>query len=326
MKKLIALTATIAVLLGLTACSNPTLSFKGAYWNDPGETGKFQQNLSETLNYKISYETTTLSNSSEIKKSGVSLTVDESSYYKTVLTANSGYTYTYTTETFVKGVYSGSGLKEPVSFEDKTTSVTVFKDLTNGFKPVSSVREATRNTLCVPSGKEYKTISFKYKYEINYGEKDAAVTYLLTSDLNADLVKGGKSVEDKSRTYKKYDTGAYIDNDVISLLARAFDLKDGFNQSFKTIDVITGKLTSMSYGVSAKTKNTVSEYKVESGISGTPIDCYRLLTSVSETFSGATIEGYYAKDADVNRHRMIKCYTALNNGLGYICYTLNSVA
>ena len=210
----------------------------------------------------------------------------------------------------------------------------VFESRANGFKPISAKR-TTYNSL---TGEEvgatiffyyqngYIEHRFKYEYTIDYTESDAK-TKLTYTYFSEDI----ENVTEK--TFKNYSNGAYIDNNLLTLLPRAFNLSDGFHQTFKTIDVPSNANRDMVYAVS-NTTDTISQYKLgvkyDYVLNGSPvsygdtIDAVRLLTAINDTFSGSSIESYYAIDTATHRHRMIKSYSVINDDIGYMEYTLKS--
>ena len=132
-----------------------------------------------------------------------------------------------------------------------------------------------------------------------------------------------------------YNSGAFIDNNLLAFLPRAFDLKDSFYQEFTTIDVPTHNVKKMFYTVS-ETSSAVSVHVFENltynyTINGeqqtieSGFNTHRLYSAINDTFSGAPIELYYAVDTSTHRHRLIKSYTALNDNMGFIEYTIKSV-
>ena len=68
------------------------------------------------------------------------------------------------------------------------------------------------------------------------------------------------------------------------------------------------------------------KYKLDgSEVGGEEFKAAKVNTVIDDTFSGRPIEAYYANEHTTHRHRMVKCYTALNESLGYLEYTVKSV-
>ena len=62
-----------------------------------------------------------------------------------------------------------------------------------------------------------------------------------------------------------------------------------------------------------------------SEVGGAELKAAKIQVMINDTFSGSAMEAYYANDHQTHRHRMVKCYTALNDSLGYLEYTIKNV-
>ena len=60
-------------------------------------------------------------------------------------------------------------------------------------------------------------------------------------------------------------------------------------------------------------------------VGGGELKAAKIKVMINDTFSGTAMEAYYANDHETHRHRMVKCYTALNDSLGYLEYTIKNV-
>ncbi|MBR5439133.1 MAG: hypothetical protein IKV61_02830 [Clostridia bacterium] len=348
MKKLTAIFALfLASMLLLTGCVSTTILYDGEYWNSTPATF---QSIEETIVYDVTTTTKTLSSDTEVKNQYLRLIIDEGTYTVTLkgVLAKVNY-YELTTELKIKGKYEygpeNSDNTVSIPVDDYLKTYTKFESLANGFKPIYSSRTTYNDET---QTKHYNTSMYSYMsgfveshlsydYSIEYDGKNATSnilkTYLTADEETGEM--GEEKIED-TFNYNNYDGGAYIDNNLITLLPRAFNLEDSFYQEFTTIDVPTHSVKKMLYSVSENSStvsqftfdNLTYDYKindtpqvVESGFTG-----YLLYAAIDDTFSGTPIELYYATDASFHRHRLIKSYTALNDSMGYLEYTIKSVS
>ena len=183
----------------------------------------------------------------------------------------------------------------------------------------------------------YVESNLRYEYSIEYSGKDATSKLVYGApirDENTNEIIDEQTIEE-TFTYKNYNDGAYIDNNLITFLPRAFNIKDDFYKGFSTIDVSNHEVKKMFYTVSSSSnsvsqqtfENLTYDYLIDGTLqtveSGFPT--LRLYSAIDGTFTGAAIELYYASDASTHRHRLIKSYSALNDNMGFIEYTIKSV-
>jgi hypothetical protein len=216
--------------------------------------------------------------------------------------------YVYTTNFSFSGTYVTP--KENFPFVDTYTTITEFYN--DGYEPIYS--EKIYNSELTNSS---------YRYRIDYTKEKA--TCVVTT-------YPGKENE-KTSTYEmsKYSNGAFIDNDLIMLFPRLYNIDENFIQEFKTIDVLSRKNSNMRY------KSVVVDDKVQ--VMGLPnyvlngaeipeneptISCNRIKISITDDFAGSDIECYYATDHKTHRHRLVESYTTIAGGLGYMKYSLIS--
>ena len=349
MKKL---TTILALLLAsmflLTGCISTSIKYDGEYWNSTPATF---QSIEETIVYDVTTTTKTLSSDTEVKNQYLRLIIDEGTYTVTLKGALAKVNYyELTTELRIKGKYEyGPENSEDVvsiPVDDYLKTTTKFESRANNFKPIYSSRttynEETQtkhfNTSMFSYMEGFIESHLSYDYSIEYDGKNAK-SIMTQSQLRIDEETNEITGEDKIEdtfNYNNYDGGAYIDNNLITFLPRAFNLEDSFYQEFTTIDVPTHSVKKMLYTVS-ESSNAVSQFTfdnltydykikdvpqtVESGFTA-----YLLYAAIDNTFSGTPIELYYATDASFHRHRLIKSYTALNDSMGYLEYTIKSVS
>lgn len=304
-RKFLVLAILILTVFTLSACSNVSLSANGYLWfKNPSA---FKSNFKETLVYDVSLVHTTNSNSTEVKVDGYTLEIQEGTYTTTLEAKsdkNRNY-YVYTTEFNLKANYVAP--QESLEFTDTFKTVTEFNENLTPIKTTKDYRSEFSN--------------FKYSYVLNY-ESDKATASLVESDVD------GKYPHEQEFTFKKYTKGAFVDNDMILLVPRLYNISNSFSQQFKTIDVLSNKNYDMQYYAYLKDENVdvkvLSGYTLNgSAVGEDGIQCNHVQVIIDDNFSGNPIECYYAQDRDTHRHRLIETYTYFGS-IGYLKYTLTS--
>lgn len=299
-------TILIAVFtLTLTACNKIPLQTDGAYWFE--DTTSFPSSYSETLVYDVSLSHVTPSISQEVKIEGYTLQISTGIYTTTLETRKNtnGDYYVYNTSFLLEGNYVTPEKTTP--FTDTFTTETEFD---HNFNPIKSQKTY-----------QSRLNNYAYSYEINYvGSKaNCKITEFEGTD-NENFLEF---------SFDKYNESAYIDNDVILLFGRLFNVDGSFSQPFSTVDAISRKLHKMSYTAGIINENVdvkSSDNYVINGVSPTEpkVNCARVGISIADTFSGSTIEAYYATDHKTHRHRLVETYTRLTGGVGYLKFSLKS--
>lgn len=326
MKKFLSITALLLLsIFTLTACSTTSLTLSGSYWN------KNQTNPTESIYEECVYDvkcvSTTPTDSNEIKNENVSLTIKDSSYKTTLEFINNpatyGEHYVFTTKLLLNGEYK-VGSKEPVSFNDSVETITYFKTFLNGYQPILSYRNATSSTYF--DSQTGEVISFAYEHKIVYDGDNATLT--------SKTAKVGKLNEatEKTSPFKKYKSNdAYVENNLLLFIPRAYDYKNAISEEFRVIDAITGDLKTLRYATSSTSegldiKTLDGSYSIDGAEAVSYPAAIKIFAYVANTFSGQSLESYYATDHPTHRHRLIKHYSALNNEMGYLEYSLKSVS
>lgn len=288
----------------LAACGNTTLKADGFYWFE--NASSFPTNFVETLTYDVSVSHTTPSDSTEVKLDGYTLNVEEGVYTTTLKTiAGTNERYEYVTKLELKGSYvTPTETKE--FFDTFTTTTEFLKDLT----PTKTKKVYTS-----------ELSSYAYEYEIAYNNGTANCT--LTEFIGTD------NENTSTFTFNKLNEKAYVDNDLILLYGRLFNYNASYAQTFYTVDVLSKKVHEMTYraGISGESLDVKSldNYTIN-GIAPTEakINCVRVGISINDTFSGSSIEAYYATNHQTDRHRLVETYTRISGGLGYLKFSLKS--
>ncbi len=336
MKKIKALfLVLLSSLFCLTGCVEKKINFEGEYWNSNPST--FSK-IVEELVYDVKVVNVTPSNSKELKNEYVTFEITDGTYTTKLegFPADTNY-YKYVTTLNVKGFYKYYIDEKPIEVNNFLQTEVIFESRANGFKPISSKRTTYNSETGQDNGTTiffyynggFLEHKFKYNYTIDYDGDDAITNSVYTYFSDEELVN------EFNKTYKDYSDGAYIDNNMLTLLPRAFTLTDGFYQTFKTIDVPSNANREMIFAVS-DSEDTVSQYTFTVDynyiLNGAKVDfnssivTAKLLTGINDTFAGANIESYYAVDKTTHRHRMIKSYSTLNDDIGYIEYSLKSAS
>lgn len=291
-------------LMLLTACGNTTLSVDGFYWFE--NASSFPTNFVETLTYDVSVAHTTPSNSTEVKLDGYSLNVEEGVYTTTLKTiSGTNERYEYVTELKLKGSYVTP--TETKEFFDTFTTTTEFS---KALAP-SKTKKVYASELS----------SYAYEYEISYDNGNANCT--LTEFIGTD------NENTSTFEFNKLNEKAYVDNDLILLYGRLFNYNASYAQTFYTVDVLSKKVHEMTYraGISGESLDVKSldNYSIN-GVTPTEakVNCVRVGISINDTFSGSSIETYYATNHQTDRHRLVETYTRISSGIGYLKFSLKS--
>lgn len=321
-KKLSVTIILLISMLSLTACSSIPLNIDGYYWFKNKAIAGFISNYSEESVYDVSFVNTTLSNSDEVKVEGVAFENVIGSYVTTLKTANDkdgNQFYEYTTKfSFTADLKNTTGATEVVTkVSDSFETKTLFnKDLSpiSSHKEYSAIRTTNNDT---PN-------KYSYVYDISYDNSKNQATCVLTENPDNETTKKVTNL-----SFSKFSDGAFVDNDILLLIGRVFDVAKDFSRQFNTIDVLSNKNHKMLIYASA-VEDKLDVKKIESGylLNGeqqNDIDACHLNLKINHTFSGYPIECYYATNHETHRHRLIECYSKLTNELGYLKYKLKSV-
>ncbi|MBR2376591.1 MAG: hypothetical protein IKA85_02275 [Clostridia bacterium] len=328
MKKLFTLFLVLIIsIFTLTGCGETPLGFKAQYWHENVATTDFHP-LNETIEYDVKVVNKTPSNSAEMKNNDVKMEITNGKYITTLKMLedeNNVPYYSYETELLIEGKYT---FKEEVKeFTNDVKSTTLFKTIVNDFMPISTTKSSNKTTTIMSAVNGYALFDFTYSYDVNYGEKDATSKYTLNT---IGETKSEPIV--KNNTFKKYNDKAYIDSELLLLLPRAFSYEQSFMKSFSSIDVVTQKIQKMRYyaGTEKTEVPDIKSFNLKYNLNGSEtgaedFKAAKVQVLIDDTFSGAAMEAYYAVDHPTHRHRMVKCYTALNDSIGYLEYTIKSV-
>ena len=332
-KKILSLVLLTTILLlvtltfCLTGCGSTAMGFDAPYWhNELAFTG--YTHFYEKIEYDVKVVTSTPSNSSEVKNEKAKMEITSSSYVTELEMTEDG-RYTYKTSLLVTGNFVVNG--EVFPFNNDLTTTTVFENFSKDFAPVSSTRESKSSSSIYMASTGYEVYDLAYNYTITYSDNKAETTYVLKNN------SGEREEQTTSNTYKKYNKNGYIDNNLLTLLPRAYKLDEPFSKKFSSIDVVTQKNTKLMYYAASTDASTADvkkfnlEYLKDDTTFNGEISCAKVNIMQDDTFSGAAIEAYYALDDlaptlhKEHNHRLIKAYTLINDNLGYLEYTIKSV-
>ncbi len=329
MKKIFTLfLIAITMVFALTGCGMQSMGYQAQYWHENIATTDYHP-FKEVIEYAVKVVNKTPSNASEISNKDIKMEIISGKFITTLemLQTDEGVPYySYITELLINGKYT---FKETVKeFKNDVKSTTTFKTIVNDFMPISSTKSSSITTTIIGTASGYAVYDFTYSYDVNYGEKDATTKYSLNSI-------GEKETEPivTNNTYKKYTENPYVDSELLLLLPRAYTYDKSFMKSFTTIDVVTQKMQKMSYfaGTQKTDVPDIKSFNLKYLLNGNEVGAEdfkaaKVQVLIDNTFSGSAMEAYYSNDHTTHRHRMVKCYTALNDSLGYLEYTIKSVA
>ncbi len=338
-KKLLKLSILPIAAALLVGCFGTTeMNFSGAYWNENPLSGGVSA-IDERIEYNVSSVSKGEFSSSEMVNEGLQLVVEPSSSYVTEL-KNDGAEYVYSTTLDLKGKYVYDGGKEYVFDDYKTEITTRFKGLDDGLSPIKTEIKA-RNVL--PLSYEPKSeenfLTYGFTATIEYGEK--AVVKIVPDEDSKDRLPFADTVE-----ISKYDSGAFLDDNLMIFAFRAMNFGSSYSQTFKTIDVMSGSLKEVSCVNVASLSATQTEQKVlpvrldwayvENGApdNAKSFDTYGVCLKTLGTYGKNFRYVYYAvneKDADgkdvnnATRHRPILIYAPQIYNTGYFRFAIKEV-
>ena len=349
------LTVFLAILLcftSLTACGKvQTSSFTGSYWLDNYSNKTAPDGFYEKLEYEVTTEKVEKTEDSDyvgtlVSMGTIKFEIDKvnSSYVTELYTENGN--YVYETSLTVNGTYyyGADGKKEMKIENDVTKTKTVFKDFENGFKVVSSQKQAS-NVFPASSSPSSEQDFKKVAYEsiIEYGAKEAKVT-LKTND---PISKEYFTTLSEPVTVKKYNKKAYIESEIMPLIFRSFKYDSSLVYTFNTIENITGTLkeitgkaktqtqqTTESQGATQKTivPMTIELCSLDGGKTRNDLDfdvmgvTFSTTGEFAQTFLTAYYETARRNVTDTKtRHYMVKAYRPMIYNCTYMVYTLHNV-
>ena len=326
MKKFIALILTLfSAIFILTGCGEQSLKLDEKYWQTESLTGNFP--VDELSVYDVAVTNRLPSNSTEIKNERISLIVDEGIYtvhFKSDSTH--GAEYKLQTSLTIKGKYKIGEDEYPI--DNVTTATTYLKKFEEKLEPIYT-EKYVKNTTLIEGNQEYVITEFEYDYTVSYGDK-ATVKFNVKEDKFNSL-----ALHKGEQSYSDYKKGAFVENEAIFFIPRTFNITQGYNQNFKTLDVVSRKIQNCSYssmsgnsdlGLTTFPLTTYKENGIEKATDGTKnVSTAKLIIELTDKYSGAEIEAYYATDYTEMRHNLVKLYTALNANMGYLEYTLKEV-
>lgn len=344
-KKLSLILSGILCAVLLTGCTKlPNSGFAGTYWTQNPIYKQVEENFYEKIEYTVTseaeYEGKKLDSMGNSENLYFAVDSNKSSYV-TELYAENGL-YVYKTALTLYGEYVFGG--ESVVVEgDFTETETTFKGMENGFACVKSVKKIKNvlPTSSKPTSKdEFKTISVTITTE--YGEKNA--THTLTGD---EVSKSYFSSLKEPVTVKKYNKKAYIENDLMMLMARNFSYESSLNYVFSTIESATGELTQMQIAPDSKATNNGESADQTTAFKTLDVNCqiddvirtvkfntFRIKFSTTGEYAQDFTYAYYANTLDndtkdehnLSRHYMVKCYRPAIYNTAYMVFTLDKVS
>ena len=348
MKKVIA--ASVASLLAvfvLTGCaSGNSKNFAATYFSKNAETTG-TATVSETLSYNVtSYakvsDTVLKDKIPEIAvlNSSLSFEVDgaTSSYTTTLFNDESGKNYVFKSRLIVAGKYVYGSKKAEYAVERDVTDITAtFRNIGSKFQPVS-VTKTAKNVVPLsadPSG-EKDFVTLDYTYTVNYGSSAK-----ITVKANDETTKKYFTAQtDKPTEIKKYNKKDFVENDILYTVFRNFDYTSDFTYAYKTIDAVSGALTSASASmISSNTASTsvqLPSYVNLYGSSYNSFNAYGVKFSTTGNYGKAYAYCYFAKsinyggetadkdDKNVTRRvPLIIAQPSIHN-TGYLVFTLTN--
>lgn len=243
-KKFLGAIALALATLAFTSCGGGATgsTYAGTFWNkDPIAD---VSPIKETLKYRVSVEGKDGDWGGSKYESALTFTPDEihSSYVTELTLSEDGKNYVYTTTLTISGEYVSGDKKSKVE-NDTIETRTEFKGFNDGFTPIKSVR-TVKSTAPGINGEK-----IEYVATTVYEGTTATSSIDILSD-NADAAFKKRAENDIK--VKKYNKKAYIDNDLMILMFRNFKYDTSTSYSFRTIDVVSGELKSVTGAIKTR--------------------------------------------------------------------------
>lgn len=348
MKKVIAgLAASLLAVFALTGCSKSnSKSFAATYFSKNAETTG-TATVSETLTYDVSSyrklsDTFLKGLFPEISVLNEDLTFEvdtaNSNYTTTLYNTDDGKNYVFKSRLIVAGKYVYGSKKAEYAVERDVTDVTViFKGIGSKFQPVSATKTAKNVVpLSTAPSSEKEFVTLDYTYTVAYGSS-AKITVKANDDTTAKYFKAqtGKPTE-----IKKWNKKDFVENDILYTVFRNFDYSSDFSYAYRTIDAVSGALTSASASMiktaTASTAVTLPSNVSLYGNSYSAFNAYGVKFATTGKYGKAYAYSYFAKSVnyggeatdkdDKNETRRVPLITAQPSihNTGYLVFTLKS--
>ena len=346
MNKKLSLLLTGILCAGLLTGCGKTLNsgFAGTYWLQTPTTVQVPETFYEKIEYKVTteaeYEGSKLTNLNE-GDLYFNLDSNKSSYVTELKSENGVYVYTTTLTMSGEYIFAGEGY---VVENDVTTTKTTFKGYEDDFACIKSEKtiKSTLPTVSTPTSKD-QFVTINATITTEYGEKNAMHT--LTAD---ETSKAYFSSLSEPVTIKKYNKNAYIENDLMLLLARNFSYEDTLSYSFSTIESATGELSKLKIAPDSRSTSTSSESasqstafktltiqncQIDNVIRTINFNTFRLKFSTTGEYAQDFTYAYYANSLDseakdpnnLSRHYMVKCYKPALYNTQYMVFTIERI-
>ena len=321
---LLALTLSLTALSGCSQAAPTTLNASYFLQN----TGNFGVgNVSETVNYQVTFTQNT-----DSVDQGLLIAV-KSGTYTTVLTNTThpetqAECYKLETTLNMEVEYTLGETVLPVK-SDTIKTTTYFLGLKDNFKVITSERHAKTSA---PQKNSNGFVINDYEYEIKttYTANSASVAFT--------PIAGNFNQPEGTKTYNKLDKPAYyFDNEVMLFIGRAINFTDTSSLAFESIDALSGTLRKMKISSNTATPSETIKFKSEAiphayMVNGSAMEitdeetqqnlpCRVVNFAIDGTFTGTPITCWYTNTSvEKGYARLIKMQTSAPYGLGTFTY------
>ncbi len=236
--------------------------------------------------------------------------------FSTALELNGEYIYTEDTKATVS---------------DKAISTVYFLGIADNLTPLYSEKYllSTVPSIATSLGGNAYFGTMEYTLKTTYNREDGCAIIDLTCGEKATEGlqvpnKEGVKIEDYAKE------GIFFDNESLFFIPRASDLgENGFSSYFYTLSALDNKIQKMYLSLdSTNPTSTVKLQKFTVPTGQTPdeteLTVYNVKLSIANTFSGSSIELYYAVDQATYRRILVKIKSQLAFSAGNLVYTLKS--
>lgn len=328
----------LAPLVLLTACtSTPELSFESnwlSYTTQQTVPATNAGEAIETLKYNVSFTRYDSALNAPFKVHYSDGTYTASLYSTPVTVDGKDETaYLYRTELKIKVSFTLNENRSD-TYEDTVRSETVFLNVRQNLKPISSTRTVDSHVpLYSPSSKPSALLDdkgngvafghYNYTTETDYTETNKAkIKY--TNLLLTQAEEGEQADNVSEHTVSTKGKGSYYDNEQILFLLRGVELSSAL--SFRSIDPTTRTVDKVKIADGPTAVQEACKFTEGGTVTEAAIDAYEISLAYSKSNAGASQKCVYAKkvSSDGNRYRnaLLRYEQPVMYSHGTLTYTL----
>ena len=239
--------------------------------------------------------------------------------------------YKFSTSLSMTGEYVYTSDNKATVNDDVVNTTVYFLGIADKFTPLYSEKYvlSTVPSIATSLGGSASFGTMEYTLKTTYNREDGCAFIDLTCGEKATEGlqvpnKAGAKIEDYAKE------SPFFDNESLFFIPRASELSEnGFSSYFYTLSALDNKIQKMYLSIdSTNPTSTVKLQKFTVPTGQTPdeteLTVYNVKLSIANTFSGSSIDLYYAVDQATYRRVLVKMETQLAFSAGNLVYTLKS--